>query len=550
MREYMQQDIDISISDLFRFIRRGLIWALLLGAAAGGLAYYYGQNQELYYRASATVIAAQNAPDFRPFGVSPVVAPSLDASAYRAAVLSDPVMTDALASMGVAEPSAQEIRRLRRNTSVRTEIARDSSLVYITTTESTPEAAATSANKVAEALVNWDKWRATRYVTQAVEIIESKIEVLEEEIRALQVAGGADAQTQIEGLTRQLADQQSNLSNARVMLLSSMPRLEVLDPAAVPTTPITGNIMLNTALAFVLGVMLVYGLLLLRAALDTRLRGTEDLARVSGLPVLAEFPKLTRGSRRLPAEASSYLRTNLLFATADAHPKVILVTSARMTEGKSSVALSVAESFARNDYRTLLVDGDLRKPVIADEYKLDPKRHPSFRTYLENPHKELEPAHVAINLTQRLSVIPTFQAVNSPAELLSRGFRECLERWRHDYDVIIIDSAPVLAVADTLTIAPFCTGTVLVASQQSSDRRQVRAAVELLQRLGVRTLGVAATHVSRQGGQSAGYGYGYGYGPATGDTTANPPPVVTAPAMKLPRNQGRSDAPVRPINRS
>lgn len=549
MREYMQQDIDISISDLFRFIRRGLIWALLLGAIAGGLAYYHSQNQDVYYRARATVVSSQNTPDLRAFGVSPVFSAPLDASAYRDATLSDPVVSDALTLMGNAEPSPQDIRNLKGITSVRAEIARDSSLIYITTVSATPEGAAQSANALAQALVRWDERRATQGVTRAVETLEDQVEALSEDIRALQVTGGAEAQAQIDVLRSQLAERQSNLNNARVLRNSAMGRLEVLDPAAVPTTPITGNIMINTALAFVLGVMLVYGLLLLRAALDTRLRGTEDLARVSGLPVLAEFPKLTRGSRRLPAEASSYLRTNLLFATADAHPKVILVTSARMTEGKSSVALSVAESFARNDYRTLLVDGDLRKPVIADEYKLDPKRHPSFRTYLENPHRELEPAHVAINLTQRLSVIPTFQTVNSPAELLSRGFRECLERWRHDYDVIIIDSAPVLAVADTLTIAPFCTGTVLVASQQSSDRRQVRAAVELLQRLGVRTLGVAATHVSRQGGQSAGYGYGYGYGHATGDTATNPPPVVTAPAMKLPRNQGRSDAPVRPINR-
>jgi capsular exopolysaccharide synthesis family protein len=268
--------------------------------------------------------------------------------------------------------------------------------------------------------------------------------------------------------------------------------------AAVPTTPVAPNPEFAAVIAGVVGALLAYGILLMRNLLNTKLRNVEDLEAVSNLPILAEFPKPAKKTRRLPREASGYLRTNLLLATQNVHPKVILVTSPSSGEGKSSVALSLAESFTRANYRTLLVDADLRQPVIAREYNLDDKRHMPLRTHLENPHGSYEAAHVGVNLAQTLDIIPTFRAAPSPTELLSLGFPGSLESWEKDYDVIVIDSAPLLDVADTLTIAPLCTGTVLVASLEETNPQQIEDAVELLQRSGVRIFGIAATFVGRR----------------------------------------------------
>ena len=204
----------------------------------------------------------------------------------------------------------------------------------------------------------------------------------------------------------------------------------------------------------------------MRDALNTRVRDSEDLARVSGLPVLGEFAKQASG-RRLPGERAGYLRTNLLFATT-AEPRVILVTSPQSSEGKSSVALSTAESFARNGFRTLLVDADLRKPVLAGEYGVRPPQA-GLQDLLENLHEDYRPLEVSPNL----HLVPSFKPAPAPAELLSFGFRERLNEWRERYDVIIIDSAPVLPVADTLVIAPQCSGVLLAASPGSSDQRHV-----------------------------------------------------------------------------
>ena len=284
--------------------------------------------------------------------------------------------------------------------------------------------------------------------------------------------------------------------------------------------------MFDAILAALLSVILTYGLILLRNAIDTRLRTVDDIANVSGLPVIAEFPRLPKGVRNLPREASSYLRTNLLFSTMDANPKVILVTSSNAGEGKSSISISLAESFVRNGYRTLLIDADLRKPVIAGEYRINNMHQTSLEDCLKSPFTAHKAATVSIGAKDYLYVVPTFQPTPQASELLSRGFRECLERWRQEYDVIVIDSAPVLAVADALTIAPLATGTLLAINQQKTDRRQVRATVELLNRIGVRMLGVAVTHVSKEASQQSRYSYGYGYAetemPSTANVSRNP----------------------------
>ena len=268
---------------------------------------------------------------------------------------------------------------------------------------------------------------------------------------------------------------------------------------------------------------------------DVFLYSVDDLANVAGLPVLAEFPKSAKKTRRLPSEASGYLRTNLLLGTQNVHPKVILVTSPSHNEGKSSVALSLAESFTRANYRTLLVDADLRQPVIAREYNLDDKRHIPLRTHLENPLGSYEAAHVGVNLTQTLDIIPTFRAAPFPTELLSNGFPDALASWEKDYDVIVIDSAPLLNVADTLIIAPLCTGTVLVASLEDTDPQQLEETVERLQRSGVRIFGIAATFVGR-GGSRPNYRDARDGVALEGDRT-HPAPTPLQPATA---NRGRS----------
>ena len=526
----MQQEITISINDVLRFIGRGLLLALIVAGAAGFVVYQLSQRREPVYESKATVLSEQ--PNTQS-GLAGTLfnAPVLDASAYKAAAESDAVLRTALADLTQEdEVTLGAIKSLRGKTSVSPSEERNSGLISIRAEADTAEGAAQRATALANALVEWDEGRAKSKLNELINGLEAAVRQITETVRGLQASNASQAQ--IDAQVALLADRSSRLNNAQTLRESTVTLLSVLQEGSVPSNPVSPNPLFDATLAALLGIFLTYGLLLVRNALDTKLRSVDDVATVSGLPVIAEFPKLPKGIRNLPREASSYLRTNLLFSTVDANPKVLLVTSANSEEGKSSIAISLAESFVRNGYRTLLIDADLRKPVIAGEYRINNLHQASLEDCLKNPYTAHKAATVSIGAKDYLYVIPTFQPAPQASELLSRGFRECLDKWRQEYDVIVVDSAPVLAVADALAIAPLATGTLLAINQQKTDRRQLRSTVELLHRVGVRILGIAVTHVSKEASQGSRYSYGYGYAESEAaererekDDFTNPPQV-------------------------
>jgi non-specific protein-tyrosine kinase len=535
----MESDADfsqdeLSLADLLRFLRRGFLSALLVGVLFAVAVYLFSHSRQPVYQAEATLLAAQpNAS--ASFGVSLVTAPWLDANAYSAAARSNPVLQGALKQLGGSAPSQQAVADLGKRLTVSTEENRESSLIHLSIRDTSPGAAAREANAVAKALKDWDVKRATTNLDTIISALTSQIAALESQLT--QLGDAPPDQAQRNGITSLIGDKENQLSSAKALKNSAVGQLQTLEPALPPLNPSSPRPLRNAVLAFILGVVLSYGLQLLRDSLDTSLRDVDDIAATSGLPVLAEFPRLRGGSRRLPPETGSYLRTNLLYATVQAHPKVFLISSAVAEEGKTSVALALAESFARGDYRTLLIDADLRKPTLAQEHKLTKNGQASLTDYLQNPRQPLAPTNIPVNARQGFDLIPTFKAAHAPSEILASGFRVCLENWREHYDVIVIDSAPLLPVADTLTIAPLCTGTVLVASLQDSDRKQVHGAIALLQRLGISLLGVAATKVTEgRSGSRYGYGYGYGYGESETASTRSVP-LEPSPNDSIPASQ-------------
>jgi len=506
-----------TLRDLFVLLRRGLPFAAAVAVAAAALTYLLSARMTPDYSASATLLVSRpNSSLQSSFGVSLVTAPVIDVTAYQAAVTSRPVMADALATLGVAQPTPRDLADFERRVDVRVENAQQSSLVHIAVRGPDPDEAAAAANALARALLRWDEDRATQNLRNVVETLESQLRAIDEEIATVAAPGEA-APDQLEGLRSLRAERANQLNAARALLTSAVGLVEVLEPAVPPLTPVAPRPVRNAALAFVLGAFLVYGVVLLRDALDTRFRSGEDLVRSTDLPLLAEFPRMAPGTRLLPREASSYLRTNLTFATSSAHPKVLLVTSAGASQGKTSVACSLAESFARNDYRTLIVDCDLRRPMVAEVFGVDAGAWslgmgvPTVRQLLEDPTLEGKPVPVRLG-TATLDVLPQFGPAPSPAELLSRGFPSLLNRFKDEYDVIVIDTPPMLPVADTLTMAPHTTGVVLAVSMPDTDRRSVTASVDLLERIGVRILGLVATNMEKTSGRAGDYGYGYGYG--------------------------------------
>lgn len=508
----------LNLRDLLGFLWRGAVVAVVLAATSAAATYVFTGRQAPTFRAEATLLVARSTGGMGQFGLTAVTAPPIELNAYRVVATSDQVLRDALVRMGVPSPTLEDVGSLRGRIGTSVEAGvRESSLLRVDARGGTTAHAVDRANAVAAALVAWDQGRARESIDRVIATLTQQIEGLSEQIRSLQAIAEGGDQGQVDGLIRLRAEQQQQLAYARALVASAEGMVAVLQPADTTPRQIAPRPVASAVIAALVAIVATYAFLLLRVALDTRLRGTDDIARVAGLPVLAEFPTAGRGDAKQPRlrEASSYLRTNLLFATADVHPKVFMLTSSVENEGKTTIARHLAEGFVRYGYRTLLVDADLRAPSVADGYEIQGSlpEEATTESWLRDP---AGPHHfLAVKFTpeSHLDVIPQFRSVENASELLGRGFRTVLGRWS-EYDVIIIDSPPALAVADPLTIAPHCTGTVLVVDRNRTDRRKLTQTLAALQRVGVRVFGVVANHEAFSGAQG-GYGGVYGADPAS-----------------------------------
>ena len=190
-------------------------------------------------------------------------------------------------------------------------------------------------------------------------------------------------------------------------------------------------------------------------------------------------------------------------------PKILLVTSTRSGEGKSSTALAMAQNFARRERKVLLVDSDLRKPAFKtanDRIGL------SKLLTTEDALSE----HVVETQHQNLWLLPSGPLPPNPADLLATGrIRKIVNEARESFDLVVIDGPPTLGLADAPLLAAAAGSALFVIE---SGKTRTRACVEALNRLeatGTRILGATLTKSaeSASGYGRYGYGYGYGYGP-------------------------------------
>ncbi len=292
--------------------------------------------------------------------------------------------------------------------------------------------------------------------------------------------------------------------------------IAVVDEAKVPALPNKPNLRLNALLALVLGLLGGVGLAFLFEHLDDTFRRPEDLERLLGLPVLGVIPKtpLGRGDNRpialvghedprsAFAEAYRSVRTALQFSTASGVPRLLTVTSAMAGEGKTTTSLSLAIQFAQAGKRTLLVEADLRKPSLHRVLNLD--NQVGLTNYLAGgevqPVDIAKPTHIA-----NLFAIPSGPLPPNPAELLSSArMVELLSLAAGKFDQVILDSPPLLGLADALIIGHLCEGTLLTVEMGGTPRGYALGALKRLRGARVHVLGTILTKLEARAGS---YGY-------------------------------------------
>ena len=275
--------------------------------------------------------------------------------------------------------------------------------------------------------------------------------------------------------------------------------IDPANPAAFQTSP---NKQQDALLGAIVGFLLASVAVVLVAALDTRVRSASALKAITELPVLGSIeetsfttdprPVAIRQPNGSAAEAFRQVRSGLRFASASHETRKLAITSSRPAEGKTWTAANLAFVLAETGKRVLLIDADLRKPKVADVFGL------IGAVGLTTVLIDAIPLADAVQPWPRstLEILPAGAVPPNPAELLaSERMKEILDQVADDYDLIVVDTAPVQVVADATVIAQQVDSVLIVADTTRVRRAQLAATIEALERTGAHISGVVLNRV-------------------------------------------------------
>jgi polysaccharide biosynthesis transport protein len=293
-------------------------------------------------------------------------------------------------------------------------------------------------------------------------------------------------------------------------------------PAKVPIEPSSPNVLQNLALGAIVGLFLGVGIAVLRQVLDTKVRSENDVRALTNSPILGvvafdqEVPRhpviLRDEPLAAPSEAVRRLRTNLQFIDVANRPRSIVISSSVPGEGKSTIAINLAVSLADTGARIILVDADLRRPSIAEYVGIE--GNVGLTTVLIG-RADVEDVVQPLGSTT-LDLLPAGQIPPNPSELLgSPAMAGLLERLTASYDMVLLDSPPLLPVTDAAVLSKVTGGALIVVGADRIHRPQLQETLESLQIAGAHVLGIVMNKIDRR--EAGTYSYESGYAPIPQD---------------------------------
>lgn len=507
-----------SLRDYLRVLRSHRLLIVGVTIAFAAAAYIVSSLQEKEYTASVDLSFRDISQDLSLIGQNAI--PQL-APAERAAINADRVTRPEVANQ-VRKELGTNLTTQEIQDSVNTEVGARTNFVIIQATSTDSEFAARLANGYGRIVEELDTADVRRH-------IDDVIAGLRENIKRAEKGSEASA----------LVTQQVNETQiAQLQTVRELARpVEIARPAEVPTTPSSPRTGRNTVLGLLVGLALGLLAAFLRDSLDRRLRNTDEVQAELKLPIIgrvppdalgqAGFANGAAGEAETHLEAFRMLRTNLEFLQSGGDMQTVMVTSGLPEEGKSTVAIALAGAMAVAGKRTLLVECDLRRPSFAD--RLGIEREPGLTDYLMG---NAEPTDIlqVVKLSGRsgpngtrkqaakqkeaeeyanMVCIAAGSPAPLPAEMLgSDRFADFLGKVSEAYDVVVLDTSPILAVVDALELAPQVDGLIVCVRLSRTTRDELRAAREALAHIPGRPTGVVVTGV--QPGHDSYYGYSYG----------------------------------------
>lgn len=512
-------------------------WWLVVVAvvlATAGVYAYYAHKPNVYTTGTLVYVTDPGDPVT---GVQ--AAPATDRNVDDVASLFDSRSNAAIVARKIGYPGSPQ--QLLAQVSVTSKTGED--FIQIGAQSGSPRQAAAIANAFAQQFVASLSSTYTSRISDAIQQIKSQL---------AQTTPGAAGQLSRAGL-------QTQLQVLTIDLRVPTTVAQQVNPALAPAAPSAPKPLRNALFAFFISLVGAIALCYALERFDRRLKTPEDLEAAYGSPMLAVLPHtddtmaMRDGAGALGRnfrEPFRVLRTNIELASVDAPPRTIVVSSAMPGEGKSTVVRNLALAFRESGRSVAVVDLDLRHPVLTRLFGAP--RGPGFTDVLRH-NAELEDVMREIGTS-----LPTFDEfvidysteagrnganghggdrpfgntqitligsgttpANPPALLASARVVEVLNEIRDRFDIVLIDSAPVLAVTDTVPLLRYADASVFVGRFGVTTRDTVRRLQDFLARVpNVNLLGIVANELPRM--EAGTYGYGYGYGAYGGEPEPEP----------------------------
>ena len=299
---------------------------------------------------------------------------------------------------------------------------------------------------------------------------------------------------------------------------ASQVKIETVQPASIPTKPVSPNVPLNLILGLLIGLAIGVATAVVRTILDTRIHSAHDIELVTDKPLLGGItfdpdakrrPLVVHADPRSPrAESFRTLRTNLQFLNIEGAPRAFVITSAVPGEGKSTTAANLAIALAETGAKVALIDGDLRLPRVEEYLGIEGA---VGLTDVLIGRVELADALQKWGRGM-LFVLPSGRIPPNPSELLgSNNMSKLLDTLSAEFTYVIIDAPPLLLVTDAAVLSKLSGGAIIVAAAGRTKRAEIAGAIRALEHSGSRLLGVVVTMLPTKGPDAYGYGtYGYG----------------------------------------
>ena len=507
---------------------RKWLWLILLTTVIAALAaYFFSSRQTPIYRASTRLLVSQSVSNSASLQYADILAAERLSSTYAQMLTARPLLKAAIDKAGltgIVEPDELA-------DSVSVQPVRDTQLIDLHVEYPDPVIAAKLANALPEVFVEFNNQQQTaRYqelktsLQQQLQELSQEIQDTDAKLQELTDATDAESKARQAVLEDRLAQYRSTfgnvlaqLENIRLAEANALDTITVVEQAEVPQHPVRPRVLMNTLLAAIVGGMIGLGAAFLIEYLDDSIKSPDDIARltsVSTLGVIArgkdekESAIITLADPRSPiAEAYRTIRTGIQFASVDNPVRTIVVTSAGPGEGKSTTTANLAVVMAQAEKKVILIDADLRKPTQHKRWGVPNTVGLTGALLMDELSDNLDYL-LAPTSVENLWLLTSGQLPHNPSELLgSHKLQQLTKHLLKDYDILIFDSPPALAVTDPVILSQEMDGVIIVVDAGATREPALVHVLSEMEKAKAHILGFVLNRYSNR--SNAGYYYYY-----------------------------------------